>query len=109
MRAYIENTMGGFGSATPRRLNLAGGAELEYNQALNHPADRVPLRLFAGAEPEKRTKTVTDTTMRPRRWVDRLFADTAAENFGIQMETIDSGTASFSTHNSGRDSGAARP
>ena len=79
VRACIANRMGGFGSATPRKLNLAGGAELEYNQALNLSADRVPLRLFAGAEPEERTKTDTDTTMRPRRWADRLFADTVAE------------------------------
>lgn len=95
LRAYLDNTMGEFRSSSERGLNLTGGAELEFNQALKIPSDRVPLQLFAGAESEERAKTDTDTTVVPRRWVDRLFAGTAAEHLGIRMESVGSGKATF--------------
>ena len=92
---YVENTMGAFRSASARGLNLTGGAELEFNQAVGLGPDQFPLRLLAGPEPEVRATTSTDTTTKPKRWVDRLFADTAAEHLGIMLESVESGVASF--------------
>ena len=94
-RSYIDNVMGSFRSSTPRKLNLTGGAELEYNQAIGIEADQFPLRLIAGPMPEERAKTDTDIALAPRRWVDRLFADTAAMHLGIGMEAVSSGKVSY--------------
>ena len=69
-----------------------GGAELEYNQALEMGADRFPIRLLA--PPEERATTATDTAVRPVRWVDRLFADTAAMRLGITFDSVAPGVSS---------------
>lgn len=71
----------------------ADGAELEYNQALGIAGNRFPLELLAPVE--TRATTDTDTTTMPRRWLDRLFAGTAAERVGITMESVPAGVASF--------------
>lgn len=71
----------------------ADGAELEYNQALGLAGNRFPLELLAPAE--TRATTDADTTARPSRWLDRLFAGTAAAHLGITMESVESGVASY--------------
>ena len=73
----------------------AVGAELEYNQALNIGANQFPLEMLAPAETEHRETTNTDTSGTPRRWLDRLFADTAAMRLGVTFETVEPGAASF--------------
>ena len=72
----------------------ADGAELEYNQARGIAGNRFPLELLAPPV-ETRATTDTDTTTTPRRWLDRLFAGTAAEHIGVTMESVPAGTASF--------------
>ena len=44
---------------------------------------------------ETRATTDTDTQTTPRRWIDRLFAGTAAERVGVTMESVPAGVASF--------------
>ena len=72
----------------------ADGAELEYNQARGIAGNRFPLELLAPPV-ETRATTDTDTTTTPRRWLDRLFAGTAAERIGITMESVPAGVASY--------------
>ena len=77
----------------------AEGAEAEFNQALGISGNRFPLELLA--EPEKRAAveqratTNVDTMTTPRRWLDRLFAGTAAMRLGVTMESVPVGAASF--------------
>ena len=76
------------------------GGEAELNAAIKIGANQVPMMLFAPSEAElreteKRTKTDTDIAIRPRRWVDRLFAGTAADYLGVTMESVEAGAASF--------------
>ena len=77
---------------------LLDGAEAEYNAALGivqgRQGTRFPLELLAPPV-EQRATTDTDTTTIPRRWLDRLFAGTAAEAVGITMESVPAGVASF--------------
>ena len=70
----------------------ADGVEAEYNAAIGLAGNRFPLELLAPVE--TRATTDTDTATAPRRWVDRLFAETAAANLGITMESVPAGVAS---------------
>ncbi len=72
----------------------AGGAEAEFNAALGIAGNRFPLELLAPPV-EHRATTDTDTATMPRRWLDRLFAGTAAERVGVTMESVPAGVASF--------------
>ena len=72
----------------------ADGAELEYNQARGIAGNRFPLELLAPPV-EHRATTDTDTQATPRRWLDRLFAGTAAERVGVTMESVPAGVASY--------------
>ena len=72
----------------------ADGAEAEYNAALGIAGNRFPLELLAPPV-EERATTDTNTTTTPRRWLDRLFAGTAAERVGVTMESVPAGEASF--------------
>ena len=77
----------------------ADGAEGEYLEALDIPAlgrsggTAFPLSLLAPEE--DRAVTGVDTTTTPRRWLDRLFAGTAAERLGVTMESVGAGVASY--------------
>ena len=78
----------------------ADGAELEYNAALGIAGNRFPLELLAPPEQraariEARATTDVDTMTTPRRWLDRLFAGTAATRLGITMESVPVGAASY--------------
>ena len=68
------------------------GAAAELNQELGMKGNRFPLELLA--PPEIRSTTDVDTTVSPRTWLDRLFADTAAERLGITMESVAPGVTS---------------
>ena len=72
----------------------ADGAEAEYNAARSIAGNRFPLELLAPPL-EQRAATDADTTTTPRRWLDRLFAGTAAEHLGITMESVPAGVASY--------------
>ncbi len=85
-------SLAGYVSAAVEQ-RAADGAEAEYNAALGIAGNRFPLELLAPVE--TRATTDTDTTTTPRRWLDRLFAGTAAERVGITMESVPAGVASF--------------
>ena len=78
----------------------ADGAEAEFNSARGIAGNRFPLELLAPSI-EVRATTDADTMAAPRRWLDRLFAGTAAERIGITMESVPSGVASFPVTNAG--------
>ena len=78
----------------------ADGAEAEYNAALGIAGNRFPLELLAppeqrAASVEARATTDADIMTAPRRWLDRLFAGTAATRLGVTMESVPVGSASF--------------
>ena len=82
------------GAAIDQRM--ADGAEAELNAALNMRGNAFPLSLLAPAPVEARATTDTDSqTNQSGRWLDRLFAGTAAERIGITMESVAPGVASF--------------
>lgn len=62
-----------------------GGAEAEFNAALNLPANRFPLELLA---PEVRATTDAEAAATQRTWVDRLFASTAAMRIGVTFQDV---------------------
>ena len=72
----------------------ADGAEAEYNAARQIAGNRFPLELLAPPV-EQRATTDADTTVAPRRWLDRLFAGTAAEHIGVTLESVSPGVASY--------------
>ena len=72
----------------------ADGAELEYNAAVGIAGNRFPLEMLAPTL-ETRATTDADIVSTPRRWLDRLFAGTAAERVGITMESVAAGVASY--------------
>ena len=74
----------------------AEGAEAKLNAALGMRSNAFPLSLLAPAPVEVRATTDTDSqTNRSGRWLDRLFAGTAAERIGITLESVAPGVASF--------------
>ena len=100
-RADLRNKVR-FGSyiAAAIEQRSADGAELEFNQALGISGNRFPLELLAppeqrAARTETRATTDVDIMTAPRRWLDRLFAGTAAMRLGITMESVPIGSASY--------------
>ena len=77
-------------------MRATDGAEAEFNAAIGIAGNRFPLDMLA-PEPlvEHRATTAVDTTTRPRRWLDRLFAGTAAERLGVTMESVPAGVTSY--------------
>ena len=78
----------------------ADGAEAEYNAVIGIAGNRFPLELLAppeqrAARDETRATTDVATMTTPRRWLDRLFAATAAERVGVTMESVPVGSASY--------------
>ena len=80
-------------AAAAIEMRAADGAEAEYNAAVGIAGNRFPLDLLAPVE--HRATTDTDTQTMPRRWLDRLFAGTAAERVGCTFEAVPAGVASF--------------
>ena len=77
-------------------MRAVDGPEGEFNAALKIGADRFPLEILAPAQSEDRTATDADAgPSAPRRWIDRLFAISAAARLGITMESVGPGVASF--------------
>ena len=89
LRARVR--MGGYVTAAIEQ-RAAVGVEGEYNAAIGIGGNRFPLELLAPIE--TRETTDTDTATMPRRWLDRLFAETAASRLGITMESVPAGVAS---------------
>ena len=72
---------------------LVTGAHKELNDHLGIPGNKFPLRLLAPVE--ERQETGTNIALAPRRWLDRLFAETAAATLGITFDAVPSGQASY--------------
>ena len=81
------------------------GAEAELNAALEmRGASDVPLELMAPAPREERTKTDTDgAVMQSSRWLDRLFASTAAMRLGVTMDSVPAGSRTYPVTTAGAD------
>ena len=81
-------------------MRATDGAEAEYLASLEMPVigqnggTAFPLEMLAPPE-EHRATTNADTTVMPRRWLDRLFADACAMKLGISFESVAAGIASF--------------
>ena len=100
-RAELRNKVR-FGSyiAAAIEQRSADGAEAEFNAALGIAGNRFPLELLAppeqrAASAETCATTDVDTMTTPRRWLNRLFAGTAAMRLGITMESVPTGSASY--------------
>ena len=75
---------------------MAEGAEAELNAALGMRGNAFPISLLAPAPVAARATTDTDSQANQSgRWLDRLFAGTAAERIGVTMESVAPGVASF--------------
>ncbi len=85
-RAQVANYVG-----AAMEMRAASGAELEYNQALGIGGERFPLRLLAPRETQATTDA--DAGVTQRRWLDRLFADTAAMRLGVTFESVEPGVS----------------
>ena len=72
----------------------AVGAEAEFNAAIGLPGNRFPLELLAPVE-KRATTAVDGQANQSGRWIDRLFAGTAADRIGITMESVAPGVASY--------------
>ena len=83
--------MGEYVAAAAEQRSATGAAS-EYNQALGIAGNRFPLAMLAPAE--ERAVTGVSTVTTPTRWIDRLFADTAAMNVGVTMDTVPAGVSS---------------
>ena len=80
-------------------MRSVDGAEAELNSHLKIAGNRFPLQILAPSEAELRareTRAVTDaeSTITPRSWIDRLFAETAASRIGVTMESVAPGVSS---------------
>ena len=96
LRAKVK--MGNYALAAIEQ-RAASGAEAEYNMELGIGGNKFPLELLAPVE--ERATTGVDTAVTPRRWLDRLFADTAAMRLGITMESVAPGVASYPVTSAG--------
>ena len=68
------------------------GAPAEYNAALKVRRDRFPLRLLA---PEIRATTDANGEASQGRWLDRLFATSAAMHLGVTFESAAPGLKAY--------------
>ena len=81
--------VGAYVGAAIEGRGIAGGAELEYNQALGVPGDRFPMRLL-----EDRAKIDGDAASGQRPWVDRVFGESAAARVGVGFQSVAPGIVS---------------
>ena len=94
--------VGAYVGAAIEGRGIAGGAELEYNQALGIPGDRFPMRLL-----EDRAAIDGDAASGQRPWVDRVFGLSAAQAVGVSFQSVAPGIASVPVTTAGA-SGAQR-
>ena len=83
-------------------MRSVDGPEAEYNAALKIGKDQFPLGLLA---PEQRQTTDTDVSTKQGTWLDRLFAETAAQRLGVTFSSVGPGVASFPVTTAGATAG----
>ena len=94
--------VGSYVAAAIEGRGIAGGAELEYNQALGIAGDKFPMRLL-----EDRAAIDGDAESGQRPWVDRVFGLSAAQAIGVSFQSVAPGIASVPVTTAGA-SGAQR-
>ena len=94
-------SLGGYVTAACEQRGV-DGPHRELNDHLGIPANKFPLRLLAPPY-EVRAETATDIALTPRRWLDRLFAQTAAETLGITFDSCPAGEAAYPYTSAGGD------
>ena len=98
LRAKVR--IGTYAKNAMEQRSAADGAEGEFNASLGMADNAFPLELLSPRH-EVRATTDTDTTTQPRRWLDRLFSDTAAMAVGVTFESVEPGVASFPVTSAG--------
>ncbi len=93
----------GFGDYIRAALKMrsADGAAGEWNAAHGIGPRQFPLSILAPAPVQMRQTTAVDGQANQRRWLDRLFATSAAARLGITMESVPAGVASYMTTTAG--------
>ena len=81
--------------AAAAEMRAVTGAGAELNEHMGIGLDRVPLAILAGEDVEVRTTTNAETAMTPRRWIDRLFAETMARYIGVTFDSVATGVAAY--------------
>ena len=75
------------------------GAAAEYNQALEIRGDRFPLSMLAPEVEERSTEeratTDTDGRVTQGSWIDRVFAQTAAQRLGVTFASVGPGQVAY--------------
>ena len=97
--------LGEYAAAAAEARSISG-AESEYNAAMKVSTrpGAFPLELLVSdAEPELRATTDAEPTRMPRRWIDRLFAQSAAMAVGVTMESVPAGTPAYMVTTAGAD------
>lgn len=87
---YVEAALQGSG--------VVAGPEAELNQELGLRSDYFPLDILAGewgGQVETRAKRDGDAQANQQTWIDRVFANTAAERVGVTMRSVNPGVAAI--------------
>ena len=84
--SYVEAAKDGLG---------VDGVEREYNASVGLKPGAFPLELLAPPRIEERATTDTTSQVNSERWVDRLFAQTAAMRLGITFDSVAPGQTSY--------------
>ena len=72
-----------------------GGAARELNQALKMDGSKFPLRLIAPAVEERSVTAAEGQATQSSRWLDRMFAATAAQSLGVTFESVPAGQSKY--------------
>ena len=91
----------GFGDYISAAVEMrsANGAAGEWNAAHGMSPRQFPLSILAPVQ--MRQTTGTDGQVNQQRWLDRLFATSAAARLGITMESVPAGVATYMTTTAG--------
>ena len=76
-------------------MRSCDGAAREFNQAHNIAGNHFPMEFLAPDSLETRATTDVEPNATPKRWIDRLLADTAASRIGMTTESVGAGVASY--------------
>ena len=86
LRSYVEAAL---------EARAVDGVAAEFNAAIGVGAHRFPLELLDDGREVRAATDVDAGPTTPRRWLDRVFADTAAMRIGVTMESVGPGIASY--------------
>lgn len=102
LRSIMDRARVGNYVAAAMEMRSVDGAEAELNAGLGIGRTSLPLELLA-EDIETRQTTDVESTVRPSRWLDRLFSDTAASRIGITFDSVAPGVSSHPVTTAGPD------